>query len=264
MFRGFELKISESSFSEDYDPDAIFKNKGLNQKSDFQRNYEKMLQSVTEDARFFINGNEIEDIWFPKDVGHYHMFLSHSHDDKDLAVSIAGLLKQKMNLDVFIDSLVWGFRDQLVHLLYDKTGRRNDTVSSICSHVDCMLTKSLIEMMDSCECLLFLNTSQSVSIKDAVKHTHSPWIYAELEASRFLRRHKDEAWRDRLAIGYVTLSENQASAMPNISYEIPEHLSKISYAQFSRWLINSRGLKCFDALDKLYQLVPIAPEATML
>ena len=264
MFRGFELKIDESSFSADYDPDAFFKNEGLCQQSGFQRYYEKLLRSVTEDATFSINGNEIEDIWFPKDAGHYHVFLSHSHNDKDLAVSIAGILKQKMNLDVFIDSLVWGFRDQLVRLLYDKTGRLNDTVSSIYAHVDCMLTKSLVEMMDSCECLLFLNTPQSVSIKDAVRHTHSPWIYAELEASRFLRRHKDEARRDRLVVGYVTLSEKEASAMPNISYEIPEHLSKISYAQFSRWMTYSRGRKNFDALDKLYQLIPIAPETTML
>lgn len=264
MFRGFELKIDEGHFSAKYDPYSDFKKEGLYQKSGFQRNYEKMLQSVTEDATFSINGNKIEEEWFPKFPGSFHVFLSHSHTDKDLAVAIAGLLKEKLNLDVFIDSLVWGYRDQLVRLLYDKTGRLNDTVSSIYSHVDCMLTKSLIEMMDSCECLLFLNTPQSVSIKDTVEQTHSPWIYAELEASRLLRRHKDEARRNRQVFEYGTFSEKQASEQLNISYNIPKHLSKLSDGQFSQWMNRSRERRNFYALDELYRLVPIDPQTTML
>ena len=159
-----------------------------------------------------------------------------------------------MHLNVFVDSLVWDFKDKLIREIYQLGDKTWPRLVSICSHVDCMLTKSLIEMMDSCECLLFLNTPKSVSVEDAVKQTYSPWIYAELEASRFLRSHQT---RKPLQLQENFGSrEKQASVELKVVYRIPNHLTKLSINDVSNWITHSRNRKGFDALDILYELAP--------
>ena len=205
-----------------------------------------------------IDGNQIETSWFPKQ--RCHVFLSHSHKDEALAVSIAGALKYLMGLDVFVDSLVWGFRDDLInHLLNmllipdEEKDYRHRQVNA---HVDCMLNKSLIEMEDRCECLLFLNTPNSVSTYGIVQRTDSPWIYSELETSKFLRVHMDDR-RTRIKLA----NEAMDSAITNfsfrtISYAVPNHLLDLSGDAFVRWCVSCcrEGRRSFDALDKLYSI----------
>ena len=210
------------------------------------------------DATGTINGNEIENLWFPKnELPKFQVFLSHSHNDEGLAVTIAEILQKRLHINVFIDSLVWGFRDDLIDLLYENI-RPNKSLESkenyrlICAHVDCMLTKSLIEMMDSCECLIFLNTPTSVSAEGSVKKTHSPWIYAELEASRFLRSHFDATRTSMQRKQRYLFNEKQAAAEINIDYNLPQHLKSLSPKEFKDWLWAARYKSGFDALDVLY------------
>ena len=205
-----------------------------------------------------IDGNQIETSWFPK--RRCHVFLSHSHKDEALAVSIAGTLKYFMGLDVFVDSLVWGFRDdlinQLLNRMYIPGAEKDYRYRQVNAHVDCMLNKSLIEIEDACECLLFLNTPNSVSTYGIVQRTDSPWIYSELEISKFLRVHMDDR-RTKIKLA----NEAMDSVITNsrfgiISYAVPNHLLDLSGDAFARWCISCyrEGRRSFDALDKLYSI----------
>ena len=253
MFRGFELKLDENTFSQQVGDFTLYENEGEYLKTDLHAFFGRNIQKFTYDSSFSIDGNEIENRWFPKSSGLFHVFLSHSHADEQLALAITGLLK-RFGICVFVDSLVWGFRDQLIRQLFAFGEKTYPNLVSMCSHVDCMLMKSLIEMMDSCECLLFLNTPQSISAREAVRQTHSPWIYAELEASRFLRSHPDPA-RTPLQVVVENFSsrKKQASDRANIAYNLPEHLTKLSIVQFRQWMKRACRKKGFDALNELYK-----------
>ena len=53
-----------------------------------------------------------------------------------------------------------------------------------------MLSTALMNTIDNTECVIFINTPNSIeNIYDTVNNsTYSPWIYSELEATRLLRR----------------------------------------------------------------------------
>ena len=51
-----------------------------------------------------INGSKLIEDWFPQTPS--HIFLSHSHADKDLAIGFAGWLKDNFNIITFIDSCI--------------------------------------------------------------------------------------------------------------------------------------------------------------
>ena len=264
MYKGYGLKLSvwfvQSRVLATY-------GKSVEQMHSFgQSEYKQVVEAAKAgiaglspyDSKDNIDGNQIETSWFPK--RRCHVFLSHSHKDEDLAVSIAGTLKYLMGLDVFVDSLVWGFRDDLINQLLNRLhipGEEKDyRYRQVIAHVDCMLNKSLIEMEDECECLLFLNTPNSVSTYGIVQRTNSPWIYSELETSRFLRVHMDDR-RTKIKLA----NEAMGSAVTNsrfgaISYAVPNHLLDLSGEAFARWCVSCcrEGRKSFDALDKLYSI----------
>lgn len=52
-------------------------------------------------------------------------------------------------------------------------------------------------MIDQCECIIFLNTPNSISCKGCIEKdgTESPWIYAEIESTRMLRENLPERKR---------------------------------------------------------------------
>lgn len=205
--------------------------------------------------KFKIDGNAVENQWFPKES--FHIFLSHSHADEELAVMLATVLKEQANLDVFVDSMVWNFRDELISKLWDSSGDgllsgdvKIQRYRNLIGHVDCMLNKSLLQMIDSCECLLFLNTPNSVTASDVSRRTYSPWIYSELEASRFVRRHQDP--RRKPSTGGRAIAMD--SALP-IEYKLPR-LQTLNMEMVKQWLVRIKtlGRQPFAALDALYKL----------
>lgn len=104
-------------------------------------------------------------------------------------------------MKVFIDSCVWGYSDDLLRQIdneycVSKTNpdgsidsynyqKRNQSTA----HVHMMLNGALMKMMDSTECLIFLDTPNSLKAKDVSNGTtNSGWIYSELLMSKLLRR----------------------------------------------------------------------------
>ena len=142
-----------------------------------------------------IDGDTLQKEWFPTEIFNRKdfIFISHSHKDEALAIKLAGYLSKEFGICSFIDSCVWGYMNELNALLNncDKTKRYS------CHHCDCkefsynlsyvhmMLASALMEMIDKCECMFFLNTPSSININEK---TESPWIYYELNIANTIRK----------------------------------------------------------------------------
>ena len=61
---------------------------------------------------------------------------------------------------------------------------------NIAGHVHMMLSTALANMIDKTECIMFLNTPNSVSTRDTKLKTYSPWIYNEIEITRIIEKNK--------------------------------------------------------------------------
>ena len=129
------------------------------------------------DAFFDADGSlvatKIMDDWFPQ--VNAKVFISHSHKDENIAIGLAGWLEDKLGISSFIDSCVWGYAPRLLKKLdtdlclkdsgYYDYDRRNITNG----HVNMMLATSLTKMIDQCECIIFLNTPNSISCKGCIE-----------------------------------------------------------------------------------------------
>lgn len=209
-----------------------------------------------------IDGTATQEEWFPQIS--CDIFLSHSHRDIDKAYELSGWLKTNFNLDVFIDSNIWGNINDLLKKIdneycYNKKSKtysyekRNITTS----HVHMMLINALVEMIDNSECLMFFETPNSIRLKKMLHEveTASPWIYSELVLSKIVRSKKNERHKNvkRSEKRYFALKENKI----NVSYKIDtSHLVELSNKDFIDWKRASSLIIYQDThpLDLLYEI----------
>lgn len=262
MYQGFELRVSKSelgridSICNSYE--SCLYDIGTKAFLEFKNQAARKIASCSAYGSSVIDGNEIEEKWFPK--VQCHVFISHSHADERLALILAGALKKQMGIDAFIDSAVWGFRDDLIKRLYEEMfgyvarGIDLEKYRSVVAHVDCMLNKSLLEMMHNCEGLFFLNTPNSVSTNGVVTKTHSAWIYSELSASKMLHPHFDE--RRGSGVIYEGLKVKNAQFSRSIEYKVDTyHLKNLTPQIMVQWFTACKtATSPFLALDELYRL----------
>ncbi|MGL2391987.1 TIR domain protein [Helicobacter pylori] len=129
--------------------------------------------------------NEIKEAFFSPfkpQLKSAQVFLSHLHADKNEALEVKGYLESKTNHKVFVDSLFWDYKDDVLNKLaeYDDTSRIKDAFTLI-------LRESLEYMIKKCPYFVFLQSKNSVSLnqglsrnQDLLKITYSAWIYEEL------------------------------------------------------------------------------------
>lgn len=142
-----------------------------------------------------IDANTLEELCFPQVKA--HIFLSHSHDDVDLARNVARHLYDEYGLICFIDEELWEYADDLLRELdnkkcYDESKgtynyrKRNSTTAQV--HM--LLQVALAKMIDETELFVFLNTPNAATINEMTNegYTKSPWIYAEIMQSSINRR----------------------------------------------------------------------------
>lgn len=183
MFKGFNIKDvtfdNISSMKEEY----MKKNKKqlLSIKSDFV----EPIESYLKEGMIF-DGDSLKQGWFPSKEN-FDIFISHSGSDENLAYALAEWLQENFNLTCFIDSLVWKHVSSLKLALdlffFKKYGEEYDSFfrDRVSQHVHLMLNTSLMEVMDRCECLFFLNTPQSVDVSELGYYlTDSPWLFSEI------------------------------------------------------------------------------------
>ncbi len=114
---------------------------------------------------------------FKPQLKNAQVFLSHSHADRNKALKVKNYLESETNRRVFIDSLFWDYKDDVLNELaeYDDTSKITDAFTLI-------LRESLEDMIKKCPYFVFLQSNNSVSLNQGLSRiTYSAWIYEELK-----------------------------------------------------------------------------------
>lgn len=140
----------------------------------------------------YIDMSSISEDWFPE--VNCDVFLSHSHRDIDLVNGIVGFFHKCFNIEVFVDSYIWGYCNDLLRELDEQYCRKEnsffdyDKRNYSTAHVHMMLSNALNKMINKSECIIFLDTENSLDAKDIIENgTSSPWIYSELIATKLIQ-----------------------------------------------------------------------------
>lgn len=252
MYRGFNLSLQNSSC--------------LNIE---EKNKEKYFDDYTEidyytdlvmdrflgflDSSITISAVELEEEWFPEIRA--DIFICHSHKDKNLAISLSNWLQENFGLSAFVDSSVWGCSDELLKSIDDCYCRTSDgyydylTRNSSTSHVHMLLATALYKMINKTECLMFLNTPNSITPDNIISQTAetlSPWIFYETLAAKHINKVKPSRLEERcICKRGIPISYNM-----NIT-----DLYRINRDTLNRWKSNYNNN--LNPLDVLYELCPV-------
>ncbi|GAA7956281.1 toll/interleukin-1 receptor domain-containing protein [Helicobacter pylori] len=133
-----------------------------------------------------LNHNKIKEAFFSpfkpqlKDA---QVFLSHSHADKNKALKVKGYLESETNHRVFIDSLFWDYKNNVLK----EIKKYHIDVSKIEDAFTLILRESLQDMIEKCPYFVFLQSNNSVSNQGLSCITYSAWIYEELKIAHSIR-----------------------------------------------------------------------------
>lgn len=260
MYRCFELEnMKENFFNLSYEN---YLEKGRSNFEGFKNKVKNTLDQF-ENSDKSLNGDKMQSNWFPQIKA--DVFLSHSHADENLVIAFAGWLKEEFNLDVFIDSCVWEYSMDLQKII-DKHYSMNDgkliynKVLYASSHVHMMLNTALMQMIDNCECIMFINTPNSVKPDEVVNEVVSPWIYSELGMTKLIKKKDIEDHRSSFLF---EKSENYSEQL-SVRYNLDtEHLTKLNANDLELWKSKIPNFKTLifqhsrKALDILYEMKPI-------
>ncbi len=132
-----------------------------------------------------LNHNRIKEAFFnpfKPQLKNAQVFLSHSHADRNKALEVKDYLENQTERKVFIDSLFWDYKDDVLNKL-----AKHDDISKIKDAFTLILRESLQDMIEKCPYFVFLQSKNSVSNQglsrnqDLLKITYSAWIYEELK-----------------------------------------------------------------------------------
>lgn len=200
-----------------------------------------------------LDGDAIMKDCFPT-ISDVSFFISHSHKDKEIAIQLANMLNHYLGLNSFIDSMVWEYADKLLYnidehySLFDGTGAKFDynkrNLST--SYVHMMLAHSLTQMMDKCDCIIFINTPNSIVPSDIEnsKTTFSPWIFYELSMIQFLRIKKSG-----IALENVSLRKFAAAAHPQM--RLPVEIKELPILKYEHLTTAARNIKLSDTMNDI-------------
>ena len=258
MYRGFKIK---PAVFENFDDFYLHKEDG---KNIFKRNVFATKKTLDHfiDSDNIIDGSEIIKNWFPEVDA--DIFISHSHNDENFAIALAGWLKVNFGIKSFIDSCVWGYANELLKnidrnycfneqtKLFDYNERNYST-----SHVHMMLATALTYMIDKCECMLFIDTNNSIKPYKNKDRTLSPWIFLENVISNTIRTRIPPRHSVILEDRYFNAdgSDTLIKAL-NISYQVNFDSFEELLFHNLRILHRKQFSNAGDALDFLYKMVP--------
>ena len=252
MYRGFSLQITEMDI--DYLISRSHKNFYTSRFTNSANNqiiWEALEENIVADSS--ISADKLRKNWFPEIKS--DVFLSHSHKDVELAKKISRLLGE-LNLYAFIDSAVWGYSNDLIkqleNMYYPNT---TDLHDKIVAHVNIMLASALTKMLNNTECVIFLNTTNSIipstSYYNTAK-TDSPWIYHELFTTSILPIVEPIRKAER-----PDSVVNEARQLQILHTPPLEHLTDLNASDFNSWISGARSTTSYHSLDILYKLKPL-------
>ena len=269
MFSGFNLNMDEITMTEFFGKHfdeyrEIGENHLYHEISCFNTKLNDLIKLD------FINGRVLEEYCFP-DID-ADIFISHSHKDCDLTNALAGWIHKNFGLNVFVDSNVWKCSSKLLDEINSHySNRRPFNVDEYLydykpcckasEHVNTMLTLALHKMIDKVECVILLNTDNSIQVfeEKCFHATYPPWIYSEIMCSQIVRKKPLLCYReyndDELRHCYESTEIEHYPANLVISYIMSlKHLVSIDLGDFITWLYNYRHNlnDRYYPLDSLY------------
>lgn len=239
MIQGYNIEFSKELYP--VDPKAIAR-----YREDEKRNVENLANYLLDATT--IDANAIIERVFPTQKA--DIFLSHSRDDRDLAVQLAIDLQKNSGLSVFVDSCIWGSADDLLLKIDDLFCRdapgqnyRYQDRNRTTAHVHMILASALQQMIDKADTLFFLNTDKSLSLEHSIsgsQKTLSPWIHMELMFSSLVRR------PPRPALEHAMLDAASKRSAHKVVHAAPlNHLIALQHHEFLQWIFD-----CSLASDK--------------
>lgn len=260
MYEGFEISLEANSLpfiSGDSSTDFFYLY--LRGKSRYDANKELIHSNLSSYIRpdGQIDGGSMIKNWFP--TVNNHIFLSHSHADEELAIAFSQWLFENFKIKAFIDSTVWGYADMLLKQIDNEyalmsNGKfsyslRNRTTSFVHN----LLSASLSNIIDKCECLMFLNTPNSIIPQPEREETSSPWIFYELQQSNVIRKYIERI-RYFSEGGILAEAKEFKTVLPIQT----SHLIKLNGKLLYNWKKIVESRRCLrqpeKSLDLLYSL----------
>ena len=150
------------------------------------------LRRLVKGERGIIDGERLQNFVFP--TNNYDVFISHSHNDLEIAKRFATWLKEKYGYNVFLDSFVWNSADGLLREidnlyckqrngLYNYHKRNYST-----AHIHTMLSMSIMEIIKRSKVGILIDSHHSINIErlrnSNQAKTLSPWIFQEIMLMR--------------------------------------------------------------------------------
>lgn len=214
-----------------------------------------------------LDASKIMEDWFPSFDS--NIFISHSHIDEKNVIKLCGWLKFNFDINTFVDSKLWGYSNKLQKIIdknycYDDASNTYfyDKRNKSTSHVNMMLFSSLFKMINKTECLLFLNTENSIPMKKMIEgeKTLSPWIYSELSVSEVMqiiiptrKLYEEKAYADSFGIESIAEDSNEL----HVKYDlggILKGIKEIKMSNLNSWK-NAKIHGAENSLDWLYDNV---------
>ena len=188
MYRAYYVNEKQmKDFLKDYDEERIY-----SQAMDTDE-LEKHLLKMILNEQNSLNAEDIWDTYFPFIT--MPVFISHSSKDKSIARKLANFLYENFSIVSFIDSDLWGNIANLQNIIdryfcdirsdYEKKQSKKMVYSyelrnESTAHVHMILSYALTKMIDTAECFIFIKSDNSISVKNSISGTFSPWIFHEL------------------------------------------------------------------------------------
>ncbi|MGT0068249.1 toll/interleukin-1 receptor domain-containing protein [Helicobacter pylori] len=179
--KAFKVNLDNSENQSILKPNSHYSNNKAHQVNEAAEKIHELIQNAKHsNDGIVLNHNEIKEAFFSPfkpQLKNAQVFLSHSHADKNKALKVKGYLESKTKHKVFVDSLFWDYKDDVLNKLaeYDYISRIKDAFTLI-------LRESLEYMIKKCPYFVFLQSNNSVSCnQDLSCITYSAWIYEELK-----------------------------------------------------------------------------------
>lgn len=160
-----------------------------------------------------LNHRELQEAFFSPfkpQLKNAQVFLSHSHADINKALEVKNYLENQIKRKVFIDSLFWDYKDDVLNKLAKYA--EYDDISGIEDAFTLILRESLQDMIEKCPYFVFLQSKNSVSNQGLSQITYSAWIYEELRIANTF-------------IADTALQESRIKAM-RVSYDVTNLLRR--------------------------------------
>ncbi|EKE83328.1 toll/interleukin-1 receptor domain-containing protein [Helicobacter pylori] len=179
--KAFMVNLDNSENQSILKPIARHSNNQAHQVNEVAEKIYRLIKDAQDsNDSIILNHNKIKEAFFSPfkpQLKNAQVFLSHSHADRNKALEVKDYLESQTKRKVFIDSLFWDYKDDVLNKL-----ARYDDISKIEDAFTLILRESLQDMIEKCPYFVFLQSSNSVSFnQNLLKITYSAWIYEELK-----------------------------------------------------------------------------------